>query len=247
MPIADGKICQFPPPLNTKIFLTVLFYFCSHRSQDQFRYSRNRSSRTLYHDRREATVEQNRREYVQRTTVLGSEKKLIPTLDNELSITQFCYKVMRLQDLGVVDVIINPDCKYIPAGGDAMLDGEYVPLAALRERANVRVYVGITGQADQTNRPGEYIAKKYYGGSKEAMEEDGWQTHWLLKFIDTVFDDRRYTVGWVERYLQLFCKEFDLIVCEWGDDVEPEPIYGENRSNIGDHGEIILYMCMKFD
>jgi hypothetical protein len=129
------------------------------------------------------------------------------------------------------------------AGGDDMLDGEYTPLNVFRGHCNVRVYLGITGNG-MSDRPRVYIANKHYGGSKEQMKEDGWQSFWLLRFIDPVFDDRRYTADWAERYLQSFIQSHDHVQCEWTT-VEDVPLYREKKSNIPDTGMITLYICCK--
>jgi hypothetical protein len=74
---------------------------------------------------------------------------------NLMGIRDFCEKVLRLQELRVVNAIVNPDCKIVPDGGVTGIDEGYTPLDVLNRRTNVKAYVGVTGN-EEGDRPGRH-------------------------------------------------------------------------------------------
>jgi hypothetical protein len=109
---------------------------------------------------------------------------------------------------------------------------------------SAQIYIGITGNDNNNKRPGQYIAGKYYGGSKETMAMDGWHTNWLLKFIEPDFENRRYTGGWGETLLQTYVDKMANTSGEW-ELIQAHPLLGDNVGNLPDTGVIVLYMCYK--
>jgi hypothetical protein len=179
-------------------------------------------------------VRDSAREYTDRMEANGNVKLNLSHGRGAEGIA-FCEKVLRLQDLKRGNAIVNHDYGI----GMTLWD-------CLKREGSVSAYIGFTGQLDLRRRPGQYIADKSYGGSKEAMEAAGWYTDWLLQIVDPNIDDRAYTASWAETLLQDFVsKNFENVKCEWKQ-VEFDPLHGEHK--VADNGgSIVVYMCIKYD
>lgn len=199
--------------------------------------------RKKYENFRESEVEASKLHHAQMMQAGIAGALNFATVDR----ATFCRDVLNLSQPNLVNLKIYQDCVFAVPQSSTPLS----TMAAIEAYDGpVHVYVGISGQLDRNNRPLQYIAKKFYGGLKQAAEAQGWQHHYVMDVMDKDFYQRRFNMQYAERNMQMFFHDMKTtnqrINTHWSE-IEPAPLKNENLAGVGDNELYIgMYICLLF-